>query len=128
MSGLLWQGAPAALIDHGLHGAIELYTSEWMLAELARTLGKPAIERQLVRQELTAAAVAMDYRNMCNLSAPTELPQRMAPDSDDDWVIATALAAQADMIVTGDKPFLGVGTVGNVQIVGVAEALKAIAG
>ncbi len=47
----------------------------------------------------------------------------IAPDPDDDWVIATAIAAQADLIVTGDKPLLGVGSVGAIRIVGVAEAL-----
>ena len=35
------------------------------------------------------------------------LPAPIAPDPDDDWVIATAIAAQADLIVAGDKPFLG---------------------
>ena len=33
---------------------------------------------------------------------------RIAPDPDDDIVIGTALAAKADLVVTGDKPLLSV--------------------
>ena len=52
---------------------------------------------------------------------------RIAPDPDDDVVIGTALAARAEMIVTGDKPLLGVGEHQGVRIVGVTEAVKTLA-
>ena len=52
---------------------------------------------------------------------------RIAPDPDDDVIIGTALAAKADLIVTGDKPLLSVTVYQGVRIVGVAQALQIIA-
>ena len=52
----------------------------------------------------------------------------MAPDPDDDVVIGTALAAGADLLVTGDKPLLSLSRHQGVGIVGVADAVAAIDG
>jgi uncharacterized protein len=57
---------------------------------------------------------------------PTSLP-RTAPDPDDDVVIGTALAAKADLLVTGDRHLLSVGEHQGVRIVGVAETLRMMA-
>jgi predicted nucleic acid-binding protein len=51
---------------------------------------------------------------------------RIAPDPDDDVVIGTALAARADLVVTGDKPLLTVSEHQGVQIVGVAQAIEIV--
>ena len=51
---------------------------------------------------------------------------RIAPDPQDDVVIGTALAAKAEMIVTGDKPLLSVTEHEGVRIVGVAQAIEVI--
>jgi len=39
-----------------------------------------------------------------------------APDPGDDYLLAMALAAGADFLVTGDKPLLRVQQVGHTQI------------
>ena len=62
---------------------------------------------------------------MAALVRPTPTP-RIAPDPDDDVVIGTALAAKADLIVTGDKPLLAVAEYQGVRIVGVSHALQII--
>ena len=51
---------------------------------------------------------------------------RIAPDPDDDVVIGTALAARADLVVTGDKPLLTVSEHQGVRIVSVAQAIEII--
>ena len=50
----------------------------------------------------------------------------IAPDPDDDVVIGTALAANADLIVTGDAGLLSVERHHHIRIVSVTEALQAI--
>lgn len=50
----------------------------------------------------------------------------IAPDPDDDVVLGTALAARAELIVTGDRGLLSVGEYRGVRIVGVAQALALI--
>ena len=59
------------------------------------------------------------------LLRPAPTP-RVAPDPDDDVVIGTALAAKADLLVTGDRPLLSVTEYQNVRIVGVSEAVRLI--
>lgn len=122
ISGLLWRGSPSMLLTQALETDASLHTSERLLLELSRSLGKPAIGKQIARLGLSAAGVADDYREMCSIVVPSPVA-KIAPDPDDDWVIATAVAANAELIVTGDKPLLGVGSVGSIRIVSVAEAL-----
>ncbi len=52
---------------------------------------------------------------------------RIVSDPDDDVVIGTALAAKADLLVTGDRMLLSVAKYQSVRIVSVAEALQVIA-
>ena len=48
---------------------------------------------------------------------------RNASDPDDDVVLGTALAANAEMIITGDRLFLSVGRWQDVDVISVGEAL-----
>jgi uncharacterized protein len=51
----------------------------------------------------------------------------VAADSDDDHVVAAAIAAKADMIVSGDRQLLALGTHQGIQILSPAGALGLIA-
>jgi predicted nucleic acid-binding protein len=61
------------------------------------------------------------YALLTSLVHPSPVP-RIAPDPDDDVVIGTALAAKADLIVSGDLPLLSVSEYLGVRLVGVAQA------
>jgi len=65
------------------------------------------------------------YAALAALVRPSPI-SRIAPDPDDDAVIATALAAKADWVVTGDKPLLSVTEYQGVRIVGVSQALQIV--
>ena len=126
VSGFLWNGAPARLIAFVVGQGISVCTSDALLDELEATLSKPKLAKPLALAHQTPNALRGMYQQMCSLVTPAPL-QAIAPDPDDDWVIATAIAAKADLIVTGDKPFLGVGQVGDIRIVTVAQALALLA-
>ena len=126
VSGFLWNGAPARLIAFVVGQGISVYTSDALLDELEATLAKPKLAKPLALAHQTPNALRDMYQQMCTLVTPAPL-QAIAPDPDDDWVIATAIAAKADLIVTCDKPFLGVGVVGAIRIVTVAQALALLA-
>jgi uncharacterized protein len=97
-----------------------------MLTELGNTLPRKKFAPKLEGIGHSSDSLVLAYSLLAEIVDCEALPQPIAPDPDDDWVIATALAAEADLIVTGDKPFLGVGAVGAIRIVGVSEALEII--
>lgn len=78
----------------------ELCTSEPLLKELAATLhrkfGVKAAEIPLLEE----------YRRRAALVEPVTLATPVCRDSDDDTVLATALAAKAEIIVSGDDDLL----------------------
>ena len=125
-SGLLWNGAPSRLINLIIEENIALFTSAELLSELNDVLMRDKHQHLITRVGATPSSLLINYSNLCRIVNPAPLPAPIAPDPDDDWVIATAIAAQADLIVTGDKPFLGVGAVGSIRIITVGDALTVI--
>jgi uncharacterized protein len=59
------------------------------------------------------------------MCAPTVVPHVIENDPDDDHVLACAVAAQADLIVSGDKHLHSLGgQYQGIRIVSAAEALQ----
>lgn len=58
--------------------------------------------------------------------SPLITPRVVPGDVDDDHVIATALAAKADLVVSGDRHLLSLGSYEGLAIVAVAEAVTRI--
>jgi hypothetical protein len=123
LSALLWRGVSYQLLKHIRNQAesISLACSAPLLAELADVLTRPAATKQLALIQRSAADVLADYTAVVEIVAPLPIP-RIAPDPDDDVVIGTALAARAELVVTGDKPLLSVAKYLDVRFVSVAEA------
>jgi uncharacterized protein len=75
----------------------------------------------------TALALVAQYSALVRLVSPAQVPRVIAHDADDDQVIAAAVAAQADLIVSGDrKHLLSLGSYAGIPIVDTAEALRRI--
>ncbi len=126
VSGLLWAGPPARLLRAGNHESIHLFTSPPLLAELAHTVSYPKLGRKIAASRLSVDPLLDLYSELAAVLLPAPVP-RLAPDPEDDMVIGTAVAAKADLIVTGDKALLSVAEYEGVRIVLVGEALEAVA-
>ena len=124
-SALLWGGTPRVLLQAAREKRIELFTSTPMLAELTDILGRRKFGRKIAASQLTIDQLVDGYALLASVVRPAATP-RIAPDPDDDVVIGTALAARADLVVTGDKPLLTVAEHQGVRFVGVSEAVKAL--
>jgi len=57
---------------------------------------------------------------------PTSVPRVVAADPDDDHVIAAAVAAKADLLVSGDRHLLAIGNHHGIRILTPAEAVRLI--
>ena len=128
MSALLWRGTPYQLLDAiQQRSSTQLYSSAALLAELADVLTRPSATKRLALIDKTVATVLADYVEVIELVAPTTVPRVVPGDIDDDQVIAAAVAAQADLIVSGDrKHLLPLGSHAGIAIVDVAHALRLI--
>ena len=124
-SAILWGGTPRLLLQAARDKRVELFTSTAMLAELTDILGRRKFARKIAASQLTIDQLVDGYAQLASVVRPVTTP-RIAPDPDDDVVIGTALAAKADLVVTGDKPLLSVSEHQGVRIASVAQAIEII--
>lgn len=125
VSALLWGGTPSQLLRADHAQSIALFTSLPLLTELTRVLGQHKFEQKIAASALSVDQLVDDYAVLAAVVRPIAVVG-IAPDPDDDVVIGTALAANADLIVTGDHGLLAVIEHLGTRIVGVAEALQLI--
>ncbi len=119
----------AALVAKGLcHevvvralGACTVVTSTPLLDELERTL------RAKFTLGPAANAFLEQLRVRVHLVEPVTLPSPVSRDADDDVVLATAVAAGAAVVVTGDQDLLVIGCYSGVDIISPREFLTRLA-
>lgn len=127
VAGLLWSGPPRRLLQAAIDGEVELYSSAVLLDELAHTLGYAKFDARIESFGTSVAALVGRYAALVNLVAPASVPRVVVTDADDDHVIAAAVAARAELIVTGDrKHLLPIGVHGGIAIVTAREVVERI--
>jgi putative PIN family toxin of toxin-antitoxin system len=124
VSAFLWQGTPGRLIELAGERECILFTSRVLLAELADVLQRKKLEKQVQATGLTAAKLLRNYQKLSTTIPARRLAQQVSRDADDDAVLACALAAQAELIVTGDADLLVLKQFQGIHIVTPAQAVK----
>lgn len=128
LSALLWRGTPYQLFQAiGRSEHMLLFSSAALLTELAETLTRPFATKRFSHIGRAAHEVLADYIDAVELVIPLSVPRVVTADIDDDQVIAAAVAAQADLVITGDRDLLTLGTHGEIRVATPAEALRLLA-
>ena len=65
-------------------------------------------------------------RRLAEVIQPPPLPQPVCRDPDDDAVLALAIAAKVELIVSGDNDLLSLGSFQGIPILAPAEAISLI--
>ena len=126
IAGLLWHGSPHALLAQVRGGALSLVSSPALLAELAGVLGRSKFDAALKRSNTSRDRLLTEVRQLAEVIEPPPLPQPVCRDPDDDEVLALALAARVELIVSGDQDLLVLQQFEGVPIVNPAQALQRI--
>jgi uncharacterized protein len=108
------------LIDAAEVGLIEPASSAALLAELQGVLSREKFAKQLARRRLTVGDVFDGYAALITIVTPAAIAPTVARDPADDQVLAAALAAQADLIVSGDAHLLDLKRFQGIDIVAAA--------
>jgi uncharacterized protein len=127
LSALLWRGKPYRLLEAiGQRSDIRLFSSPALLAELADVLARPYPTKQLAVIGRSAREVLADYLEIVEVVEPADVPRVVPSDADDDHVIAAAVTARAEIIVSGDSDLLSLSSHQGIDILSAAIALELI--
>jgi putative PIN family toxin of toxin-antitoxin system len=121
---LLWDGGPEQLLQLASEGGLELLTSQALLAELTGILNRPKFAQKLSEKNASAAEIVALYLQIATPIEATPLEESSLRDPDDAAVLACALAAQADLIVSGDADLQTLGRYQNIPILSAAQCLQ----
>jgi uncharacterized protein len=124
LSGLLWQGPPRRLMDLARQRVFTPCTSSILLAELAEVIARDKFAQRVFAAGLSAAQLVQDYTRLAQIVEPQPLPAPASRDPDDDHVLACALAAQANLIVSGDRDLLDLHEYQGIPILTTTAALQ----
>ena len=110
-------GNPSLILNAAMQGKFSLYLSNSILAEFARV-----VPRKFRWDSIRTARVVRRLSTTGILVKPPALAGSPTGHPPDDHILACAVAADADFLVTGDKRhLLPLGTFGRTRIITAAE-------
>ena len=125
VSAFLWGGIPRQILDAARNEMITLFTSAALIAELEDVLAREKFTRRIVQVDSSVAEMVGDYLALAHMVRPAA-PPRVVRDPDDDHVIACAVAAEAEIVVSGDGDLLSLGRYKGIPVVTATEMLRRV--
>jgi putative PIN family toxin of toxin-antitoxin system len=115
------------VLDAARTGTLALSTSAALLAELAEVLQRPKFAERLARANVTPYTLVLGYAALARLVVPAPIEPVVEADPDDDAVLACAVAACAEVIVSGDRALLALGSYEGIPIITAVQLMARIA-
>lgn len=126
-SALLWGGTPERLIELAGEGRLECFTSAALLSELSGILGRAKFAAKLKQGNLSAGEIVARYREIAETIEAAAIEEAALRDPDDAAVLACALAARADAIVSGDDDLHALGNYQGIPVLSPADCFRRFA-
>ena len=124
VSGFLFQGTARTILQLVSKGHITGCISISIVRELEAVLHRPKFN--LSQQQVTAILELI--QQTFHLVSPVKQVEAVLADPDDNAIIAAALAADADFIISGDHHVLKLGSFRGMRIVSPSLFLRELAG
>lgn len=125
ISAILWRGTPASVFAVVRAGRATAFISAEVLQELTGVLDRSKFRRRLVETNLSVVDVVRHITAVArHVAAPPLPPVPELRDPKDVIILACAVAADADMIVTGDRDLLALRSFRRIPILTAVQALE----
>jgi len=129
VSGTLLQSsaAPGRILDLVVQGVVKLYSSEPLIEEFREVISRPKFASRFEAIGRTPEDFIADYRGIVEIVQPQPIPPTVKNDPKDDKVLACAVYAGVDYIVSGDKKhLLPLGSYAGIPIVDPSQFLQKV--
>ena len=125
VSGSLWSGNPARLVDALLDGTATLCASSLVLAEFEEVIQREKFQMRLRQKGQSTLEIISRFRAVALIAegSPIPVPATLR-DPDDLHVLVCAVGADADAIVTGDDDLLSLEKFEGIPILTARQALE----
>ncbi len=125
ISGSLWEGPSAQLLEAVAQGKATVVLSPELLAEFAEVAARPKFARRIAAKGTTAADLARKLAEEVTIVSPEplELPPELR-DPKDLPVLACAVTGKVAAIVTGDDDLLTLNSFQGIAIVTSRQGLQ----
>lgn len=124
ISGFLFGGPPARLLECAWLGQVVCFTSLPILDEVREVLQRPKFGLSPDQ----ALALIEELHDLCEIVTPTRRVYAVVDDPDDNAVLECALAADAAIVVSGDAHLLDLGQWKQIRILSPSQALEEVVG
>jgi len=122
---LVKAGLPAQILDAWRERRYLLIVSPAIIAETRATLDYPRIRRKYaITAKDVEQLVTLLERDALLVSGDADVAGAIPEDPADEMVLACAVDAQADVIVSGDRHLLDLGSYRSIPILTVRQFLK----
>ncbi len=107
VAALLWDGVPRALLKLvAAEQSVAAVVSPALIAEFERVLQRAQLAERVRATGRSAEELVSRYREIAVTVTPSAVAAVVVADSDDDHVLALAVAARASLVITGDRSHL----------------------
>jgi len=121
ISGILWRGIPFQLLRWAEEGSLRIYTSLEILAEIHRVLHYPKFQQYFDSQQASPGELFEKIASLCTIIQVDQTVKGVCSDADDKKFLSCAVAANAEVLVSGDKHLLDLKRYQSVRILTARE-------
>ena len=124
VSGFLFGGLPLRVLEAGRSGIVELCTSQPLLDEFTEVIERRHFDKKFAETGISRRRMMSDYAAISTVLETDRLIDPVSRDPDDDEVLACAIAADCEFVVTGDQDLLVLEEYRGIRIRTAAEFLS----
>ena len=121
VSGVLWRGVPFHLLRWAEENSLIIYTSLDIMAEVYRVVHYPKFQKYIDKQLTSSSELFAKIESLCTVAHVEQVVSGVCPDADDEKFLSCALAANVEVLVSGDRHLLNLKQYQFVRIVTARE-------